>query len=105
MIFRWMKTLRRAAKRFCRARGDAQLTRLLTDRNATIERLRLQEIQVSEDVKRLQSINRIQQAEIDELSTVVARNLERVKAETRVLAGGVRIGVPRGGDDETRHDA
>ncbi len=36
--------------------------------------------------RKLESINRIQQVEIDELTAVVARNLERVKAETRVLA-------------------
>jgi hypothetical protein len=46
------------------------------------ERLRALE----EENRKLESINRIQQVEIDELTAVIARNLERVKAETRLLA-------------------
>jgi hypothetical protein len=50
---------------------------------------------LEEEIRKLESINRIQQTEIDELSAVVARNLERIKAETRDLAAGGRLPAMR----------
>lgn len=68
------------------SRRERELKSLLEERAATITLLEQEISDLQEALKQLQSTNRIQQAEIDELTAVVARNLERVKAETQELA-------------------
>lgn len=68
------------------SRSERELKSRLEKRDLTISALQQEIIDLQESLKRQQATNRIQQVEIDELTAVVARNLERVKAETQELA-------------------
>ena len=72
-------------------RGTTRGARVLRSVVAARDRTIAEQAEViralEEELTKLRSVNRIQQVEIDELTAVVARNLERVKAETRELGG------------------
>jgi hypothetical protein len=70
-------------------RHERRWRKIIGERERTIEELTQHLHEREEDLRKLESIHRIQQIELDELSAVVARNLERVKAETRELGGAV----------------
>jgi hypothetical protein len=69
------------------SRGERRWREMAAARDRAVAELTEQLLERDEALRKLESINRIQQVEIDELSAVVARNLERVKAETRELGG------------------
>lgn len=82
----------------CLSRRERRLQQLVAARELQNERLSERVRELEEELRMLQSTNRIQQVEIDELSAVIARNLERVKAETRELgfapAGSTPYRIP-----------
>ena len=82
MPLRMFKFVRHARRT---SRQEKKLRAAVVERDRTIDELRQKLSHLSEDIRKLESTNRIQQVELDELSAVVARNLERVKSETREL--------------------
>ncbi|MGE3315746.1 MAG: hypothetical protein AB7O26_11590 [Planctomycetaceae bacterium] len=78
------------------SRRDRYARRTRSQAERTSAQLAERVAALEEANRKLESINRIQQVEIDELTAVVARNLERVKAETRLLANPTsdRHGMP-----------
>ncbi len=80
----WSQWFRREPKPKCRKERTSRATTSRLDKAK--DELADRVVALEETNRKLESINRIQQVEIDELTAVVARNLERVKAETRVLA-------------------
>ncbi len=76
------------------SRRERRLQQLVVASDLQIEKLSDRVREVEEELRKLQSTNRIQQVEIDELSAVIARNLERVKAETRELSFPVTGSTP-----------
>lgn len=79
----WIRWFRRPTGRPIR-RGRGGVVEVKREREILELTERVRELE--ECNRKLESVNRIQQVEIDELTAVVARNLERVKAETRILA-------------------
>ena len=82
--------LKNMSRLFCRpavsvTRRERRLREVVIERDRTIDEMNQKLRHLSEEIRKLESTNRIQQVELDELSAVVARNLERVKAETREL--------------------
>jgi hypothetical protein len=79
----WARWFKPESRRL--SRGDRRSRSAAIQQHRAADELTARVGALEEQNRKLESINRIQQVEIDEPTAVVARNLERVKAETRAL--------------------